>query len=135
MAVKSVRKRQLVFINFKLPDGCVLEHPALVMSDLINDDIYKVEGGGVDDRIFYAMLISSKTHFEDRLYELRPEDFSQSPELPLKSYFVTHIVGYFTLNDVFKTTNAFLKKKPFEDLQDMFMKILGIDFETEYYEP
>lgn len=130
MAVDCVRKRQLIYINFRFPDGTYLDHPALVMSDLIDDDIYEMPGGGFSDKIFYAMLISTKNHFEDRTYELKPEFFDVDPKMR-KSYFVTHMVGYFTLKDVINVKECYIKNDYFYKLQNMFMKTLGIEFEEE----
>ena len=91
-----------------LPDGEVLPHPALVISC---DELQDVEPG-----MFYAVLISTKNHFPELTIPVESEWLS-SP-LPQRSYFVTHIVNSFNVDEVMSRHNCFLRQPYFDDVVD-----------------
>ena len=96
MAVAQVHQREIVEVPFTLPDGQVLPHPALVLSC---DDLQNVEPG-----MFYAVLISSKNHYPQLTIPIQNEWLSTP--LTKASYFVTHIVSMFNVEDVIAHHNV-----------------------------
>ena len=104
MAMKQIHQREIVEVPFTLPDGKVLPHPALVISC---DDLQVVEPG-----LFYAVLISSKNYIPELTIPIKSEWLSAP--LDKDSYFVTHIVNPFNVEDVITRHNCFLLK-PFFD--------------------
>ena len=108
MAVKQVYQREIVEVPFSLPDGKTLPHPALVISC---DELQNVESG-----LFYAVLISSKNINPDLTIPIRSEWLSSS--LPKASYFVTHIVNSFNVDDVISRHNCFLRNPYFDQVVD-----------------
>lgn len=107
MAVTSVHQREIVEVSFKFLDGVERIHPALVISV---DDLQIAEDG-----MFYAVLISSKNIHPEYTIEIRPEDIIGG-QMDKKSYFVTHFIAYFTLNDIVSRRCQFLKKEVFNNV-------------------
>ena len=106
MAVAQVHQREIVEVPFTLPDGQILPHPALVLSC---DDLQMVEPG-----MFYAVLISSKNHYPQLTIPIQREWLSSPLSKP--SYFVTHIVSMFNVDDVFTHHNCFLRQPFFDEV-------------------
>lgn len=65
--------------------------------------------------MFYAVLISSKNIHPEYTIEITPEDIL-GKSFPKKSFFVTHFIAYFTLNDIVSRRNQFLKKEKFNEV-------------------
>jgi hypothetical protein len=112
MAVAQVHQREIVEVPFTLPDGKILPHPALVLSC---DGLQYVEPG-----MFYAVLISSKNHYPQLTIPIKSEWLS-SP-LPKASYFVTHIVSMFSVDDVLSHHNCFLRQQYFDEVVDCIIE-------------
>jgi hypothetical protein len=60
----KIHQRDIVELNFQLPDGTLKIHPALVIS---NADVLEIE------EIFYAVMISSKPFNDEFTFELANE--------------------------------------------------------------
>ena len=108
MAVAQVHQREIVEVPFTLPDGQILPHPALVLSC---DDLQNVEPG-----MFYAVLISSKNHYPQLTIPIQSEWLSTP--LTKASYFVTHIVSLFNVEDVIAHHNCFVRQPFFDNVVD-----------------
>lgn len=63
MAVTKVNQGEIVEVPFELPDGSILPHPALVLSNEYLQDY--------EDGLFYAVLISTKIIIRNSQYQLR----------------------------------------------------------------
>lgn len=63
MAVTRVNQGEIVEVPFELPDGSILPHPALVISNEYLQDY--------EDGLFYAVLISTKIIILNSQYQLR----------------------------------------------------------------
>lgn len=107
MAVTSVHQREIVEVSFRFLDGVERIHPALVVSV---DDLQKAEEG-----MFYAVLISSKNLHPEYTIEIKSEDIL-GENFDKKSFFITHFIAYFTLNDIVSRRNQFLKKDKFNEV-------------------
>lgn len=106
MAVSSVHQREIVEVSFRFLDGVERIHPALVVSV---DDLQHSEDG-----MFYAVLISSKNIHPEYTIEINADDIiGSSDAMDKKSYFVTHFIAYFTLNDIVSRRGQFVKKITF----------------------
>lgn len=107
MAVSKVHQREIVEVSFKFLDGIERIHPALIIS---TDDLQEAEEG-----MFYAVLISSKNIHPEYTIEINPSDIIGC-SLDKKSYFVTHFIAYFTLNDIVSRRGQFLRKDKFNEV-------------------
>lgn len=107
MAVSVVHQREIVEVSFRFLDGVDRIHPALVVS---TDDLQQAEDG-----MFYAVLISSKNIHPEYTIEINPDDILGG-NMDKKSYFVTHFIAYFTLNDIVSRRNQFVKKDKFNEV-------------------
>ena len=114
MAIGKVFQRAIVEVPFILPDGQILPHPALVISC---DELQIIESG-----MFYAVLISTKNHFPELTIPIQSEWLS-SP-LPKASYFVTHIVSQFNVDDVISQHNCFLRQPYFDNVIDRIISVI-----------
>lgn len=114
MAVSMVRQREIVEVPFVMPEGVTLPHPALVISC---DDLQNVEPG-----MFYAVLISSKNHLPEITIPIENEWLSVP--LSKKSYFVTHLVGMYNVDDVIKRSNCFLKLPYFDRVVNRIQEVI-----------
>jgi hypothetical protein len=94
----KINQWEIVEVNFQMPDKRFLPHPALVISnaDLIEDEF-----------MFYAVLMSTKNHFPKYTIEISPEMLTKSTNK--RSYFVTHLIGQYTPDEVLMKRNVFLK--------------------------
>ena len=104
MAVSKVHQREIVEVSFRFLDGVERIHPALVVS---TDDLQLEEDG-----MFYAVLISSKNIHPEYTIEIQPEDILGG-NMDKRSFFVTHFIAYFTLNDIVSRRNQFVKREKF----------------------
>ena len=114
MALKHVCQREIVEVPFVLHNGSVLPHPALVLSC---DELQNVEPG-----LFYAVLVSSKNHNPDLTIPIKSEWLSTP--LPKASYFVTHIISAFNVNEVLTRHNCFLRQPYFDQVVDRIISIV-----------
>ena len=108
MAVRRVFQREIVEVPYRLPDGQVLVHPALVLSV---DELQDYEDG-----MFYAVLISTKNHFPHLTLKIQNEWLNKP--LSKQSYFVTHIVSIFNVDDVMTRYNNYIKLPYFDKVLD-----------------
>ena len=106
MAIARVHQREIVEVPFTLPNGQILPHPALVISC---DELQDVEPG-----MFYAVLISTKNHFPELTIPV--QDKWLSSPLSQQSFFVTHIVNAFNVDDVLAHRNCFLRQPFFDNV-------------------
>lgn len=108
MAVRRVFQREIVEVPYQLPDGQVLVHPVLVLSV---DELQDYEDG-----MFYAVLISTKNHFPHLTLKIQNEWLNKP--LSKQSYFVTHIVSIFNVDDVMTRYNNYIKLPYFDKVLD-----------------
>ena len=119
MVVNEVCQREIVEVPFYFPDGKVLSHPALVISC---DDLQIVEPG-----LFYAVLVSSKNIIPELTIPIQSKWLSTP--LPKASYFVTHIVNSFNVEDVVSRHNCFLRQPYFDQVvEKIIANIVDGDF-------
>ncbi|MEI6050437.1 MAG: type II toxin-antitoxin system PemK/MazF family toxin [Bacteroidota bacterium] len=57
----SVKQRDIIELNFLMPDGVCKPHPAIVIS---NDELFEVEG------FFYCCMISTALYNPQYIFEL-----------------------------------------------------------------
>ena len=111
MVMNHVEQREIVEVPYVMPNGCILPHPALVIS---RNELQEAEHG-----MFYAVLISTKNHHPE--YTVKIENEWLNKPLGKQSYFVTHIINLFHVNDVMRRNNAFVKKIYFDRLVDIII--------------
>lgn len=120
MAVMEVNQREIVEVPFDMPDGRILPHMALVLS---TEDIQENEDG-----LFYAVLISSKNHFPEYTIPIQQEWLNKP--LSKQSYFITHIVKDFNVDDVMARYNNYVKSVYFDKIVRRIVKNIT-DFSIE----
>lgn len=108
MAVSRVAQREIVEVPYQLPDGSIKPHMALVLS---TSKLLEAEEG-----MFYAVLISSKNINPEFTLEIQDEWLSKP--LSKQSYFVTHIVSYYRIDEVIQSFNNFVKKDYFDAIMN-----------------
>jgi len=114
MAVRKVFQREIIEVPFSLPDGQILVHPALVLS---SEELQDYEDG-----MFYAVLISSKNHYPELTLEIKNEWLNKP--LSKQSYFITHILSMFNVDDVMNRYNNYIKDKYFDEILDKIIYTL-----------
>jgi mRNA-degrading endonuclease toxin of MazEF toxin-antitoxin module len=67
----KVNQRDVVFVNFLLPNGQFKPHPAIIIS---TNDLFEIEG------IYYAVMLSTKPTNADFMVTLLPEHFNYTTE-------------------------------------------------------
>ena len=67
-----------------------------------------------EDGLFYGVLISSKNHFPDLTIPIMPEWLNKP--LSKQSYFITHLVQQFNVEDVMGSYNTYLRAQYFENI-------------------
>lgn len=112
MAVIRVNQGEIVEVPFEMPDGSFLPHPALVLSKEYLQDY--------EDGLFYAVLISTKNHYPELTIPI--QDAWLNKPLTKSSFFVTHIIDQFNVDEVMGRTNTFLKEYFFDYVVDEIIK-------------
>ena len=118
MAVATVRRREIVEVPYQLPDGSIKPHMALVLS---TDKLLQAEDG-----MFYCVLISSKNQNPE--FTMRIENDWLLKPLSKQSFFVTHVVGYYRVDEVIQSFNNFVKADYFDPI---LFKVIYSMFDLE----
>ena len=100
----NVEQREIVEVPFLMPDGSMLPPPALVIS---KNELQQDEEG-----MFYAVLVSTKNYHPE--YTIRIENEWLNKPMGRQSYFITHLVNMFNVDDVIRRNNTFIKRYYFE---------------------
>ena len=78
-----------------------------------------------EDGMFYAVLISTKNYHSE--YTIKIQDEWLNKPMGKQSYFITHLVNVFNVDDVIRRNNRFLKKIYFEKVIDRIIEnIIGL---------
>jgi len=91
----KVNQRDIVEVNFQLPNGKFKVHPALVVS---NQNVLNTED------IFYAVMISSKEYNDEFTFELT--DAMVSKPLSKTSYIKCQLLQSYSINEVISKISA-----------------------------
>ena len=109
----KVQKRDIVELNYELPNGNFKVHPALIIS---NENVLETED------IFYAVMISSNPINDDFTFEL--DNAMLTKPLLKKSYVKCQILQSYTTEEVISKISSVK--------QLYFDKILKRIFETVF---
>jgi mRNA-degrading endonuclease toxin of MazEF toxin-antitoxin module len=85
----NVQQRDIVELNFELPDGRFKAHPALVIS---NQQVLETED------IFYAVMISSKPFNDEFSFEL--DNSMLSKPLSKKSFVKCQLIQSYSTDEI-----------------------------------
>ncbi len=80
------QQRDIIEVNFELPNGLFKPHPALIISQ---EEIFNAED------IYYIVMLSTKQHYPDFLFEITPDMLNYTQPNSPKSFVCCHL-----LNDV-----------------------------------
>jgi len=106
----KVHQRDIVELNFELPDGKLKSHPALVIS---NDYVLETED------IFYAIMISSKLYNDEFTFELN--DGMLTKPLSKKSYVKCQLIQSYNTDEVISKISS-VKPAYFEQIKKRFFE-------------
>jgi mRNA-degrading endonuclease toxin of MazEF toxin-antitoxin module len=103
----KIQQRDIVELNFELPDGKMKPHPALVIS---NQQVLDTED------IFYAVMISTKSYNDEFTFEL--EDKMLTKLLSKKSFVKCQLIQSYSINEVISKVSS-VKSTYFEQIKKM----------------
>jgi mRNA-degrading endonuclease toxin of MazEF toxin-antitoxin module len=103
----KIEQRDIVELNFELPDGRFKVHPALVVS---NENVLNAED------IFYAVMISTKPFNDDFTFELENNMLSKS--LSRKSFIKCQLLQSYSVDEVLSKISS-VKPLYFEKIKKM----------------
>lgn len=106
----KVLQRDIVELNFELPNGKLKTHPALIIS---NNDVLEVEG------IFYALMISSKEYNDEFSFEL--ENNMLTKALSKKSFVKCQLLQSYSPDEIITKISS-VKKEYFEQILNQLIK-------------
>ena len=109
----KVQQRDIIELNYELPNGKFKMHPALVIS---NSNVLETED------IFYAVMISSNSMNEEFNFEL--DNSMLTRPLSKKSYIKCQLIQSYTTDEVISKISS-LKQSGFD-------KVLKRIFETVF---
>lgn len=104
----AVYQREIVEVNYQLPDRSFKPHPCIVIS---NNDVYDTE------EIFYALMISSKSINVDFEFEILNEMVTNP--FPQKSYVKCQLIQAYQENEIINRFGS-MNIDAFEKLKDKF---------------
>ena len=103
---------EIIEVNFFFPaDGSFKPHPVLVVSTA---ELFE------EEEIFYGVLMTTKNIIPKYTVKIESTWLTKSPNKD--GYFATHFVQIFTINDVTKRTNTFLKPEYFDRIKTKIIK-------------
>ena len=108
-----VQQRDIIELNYELPNGKFKSHPALVIS---NSNVLETED------IFYAVMISSNSMNEEFNFEL--DNSMLTKPLSKRSYIKCQLIQSYTTDEVISKISS-LRQTSFE-------KVLKRIFETVF---
>ena len=73
-----------------------------------------------EDGLFYAVLISTKNHYPE--FTIPIEDSWLNKPLSKSSFFVTHIIDQFNVDEIMRRNNTYLKARYFDYVVDEIIK-------------
>jgi len=103
----QVSQRDIIELNFQLPNGSFKAHPALVIS---NNNVLDAEN------IFYALMISSKEYNDDFSFKLL--DSMLGKPLTKVSFVKCQLILAYSLNEVISKLSS-VKLKYFEEIKQL----------------
>ena len=107
-----VQQRDIIELNYELPNGKFKTHPALVIS---NSNVLEVED------IFYAVMISSNSMNEEFNFEL--ENSMLTKPLSKKSFVKCQLIQSYTTDEVISKISV-LKQVSFDNvIKRIFEKV------------
>lgn len=100
----KVNQRDVVFLNYLLPNGKFAPHPAIIVS---TNDLYEAEG------IYYAVMLSTKAHNPDFMVTLTPDAFNYPTDTTsfAKCQLLLQVSDY----DIIKRFGS-IKAQPFREI-------------------
>ena len=101
----KINQRDIVEVNFELPNGNFKTHPALVIS---NQQVLEA------DDIFYAVMISSKEYNDEFTFELK--DIMLTKPLSQKSFVKYQLMQSYSINEVISKIST-VKPSYFEQIK------------------
>jgi len=108
----KVNQRDIVLLNFELPNGSYKTHPALVIS---NQNVLEAED------IFYAVMISTKEYNDEFTFELTNSMLTKP--LSKTSFVKCQLIQSYTTNEVISKIST-VKPSSFEKIrQTIFDKV------------
>lgn len=113
------RQGEIIEVDFQLPDGQCKKHPALVISNEIED---------AAGNFIYAILISTKNINPKYTIEITPEMLT----VPMgrKSYFVTHLLDKFTPDYITQQRGVFVRPEYFNQvIQKTIKSIFNLELD------
>ena len=105
-----VNQREIVELNFELPNGQLKTHPAVIIS---NSDVHDVEG------IFYALMISTKPLPDEFSFEIKGEMLTKP--LSKKSYVKCQLLQAYTEDEIL-TRHGMIKQKYFDEIKERLFR-------------
>ncbi|MEO6231886.1 MAG: type II toxin-antitoxin system PemK/MazF family toxin [Ferruginibacter sp.] len=99
-----VQQRDIIELNYQLPNGKLKAHPALVIS---NSNVLETED------IFYAVMISSNSMNEEFNFDL--DNSMLTKPLSKKSYIKCQLIQSYTTDEVISKISS-LKQASFENV-------------------
>jgi mRNA-degrading endonuclease toxin of MazEF toxin-antitoxin module len=103
----KVQQRDIIELNYELPNGKFKTHPALVIS---NQQVLNIED------IFYAVMISTKSYNDEFTFEIE-NDMLLKP-LSKKSFVKCQLIQSYTTNEVISKISS-VKPVYFEEIKQM----------------
>jgi hypothetical protein len=101
----KIQQRDIVELNFELPDGTLKPHPALVVS---NENVLQTED------IFYAVMISSKLFNDEFTFEL--DNSMLTKPLSKKSFVKCQLIQSYSEDEVINKISS-IKAVYFEQIR------------------
>ncbi len=101
----KINQRDIVEVNFELPNGNFKTHPALVIS---NQQVLEAED------IFYAVMISSKEYNDEFTFELK--DIMLTKPLSKRSFVKCQLLQSYSINEVISKIST-VKPPYFEQIK------------------
>ena len=103
----KINQRDIVELNFELPNGQIKTHPALVIS---NENVLDAEN------IFYAVMISTKEYNDE--FTFKKSNSMLSKPLNKTSYIKCQLLQSYSVDEVISKISS-IKIEPFKQIKQL----------------
>lgn len=108
------QQRDIVEINFELPNGQLKPHPVLIISQ---EEIYNTE------ELYYIVMLSTKERYPDFVFEITPDMLNYTPPTSVQSYVCCHLIESIEEWEVIKRFGS-VKTDTFEQIREKINEVI-----------
>lgn len=111
-------QRDIIEVNFRLPDGKFKAHPALIISSNLSNEF---------EETYIIVMLSGVTNNDDFTFWLKNEMLNRPTKKPTQVR--CHLISLISKSDIINQNVSQIKAQPFKELMaHLIAKVFDVDF-------